>query len=68
MENNTVQNGHTSLLVSIISASIAWIDIQSIDMGVKVFSSVVTAGASFMAIRYYYYNTKRIKDELKERD
>lgn len=68
MENNTVQHGHTSLLISIISASIAWMDIQSIDIGVKIFSSIVTAGASFMAIRYYHYNTKRVKDELDKKN
>jgi membrane protein implicated in regulation of membrane protease activity len=67
MENNNIQNGHTSLLVSILSASIAWVDIQSIDLWIKIVSSIVTAVASFMAIRYYHYNTKRIKDELNKK-
>ena len=68
MDNNNIQNGHTSLLISIISASIAWMDVQSIDIGVKIFSGIVTAGASFMAVRYYHYNTKKIKDELDKKN
>lgn len=66
--NNSVSNGHTSLLISILSASVAWIDAQSVDLGVKLFSSSVSLVAGLMAIRYYHYNTKRIKDELEKKN
>lgn len=66
--NNNVQNGHLSLLISLISGSIAWIDAQSVDIGIKLLSSIVSLGAGVMAIRYYHYNTKRIKEELKNNE
>jgi|LakMenE18May11ns_1017448.scaffolds.fasta_scaffold9628354_1 hypothetical protein len=61
--NNTVQQGHFSLLISLVSGSVAWIDAQSVDAGFKILSSIVSIGAGIMAIRHYYYNTKRIQND-----
>jgi hypothetical protein len=66
--NNSVSNGHTSLLISVLSGSVAWVDAQSVDMGVKIFSSCVSLVAGLMAIRYYHYNTKRVKNELEKKN
>lgn len=66
--NNNVQNGHASLLISVITASIAWIDVKDVDIWVKLITGVFTVVASTMAIRYYHYNTKQIKNELKKKD
>lgn len=65
MENN-VQYGHASLTVSIIGGMLAWIDFQVIDFGVKAFTGIISMAAGVMAIRYYHYNTKRIKNEIEK--
>jgi len=67
MENsNNVQHGHTSLAISLLSGSIAWLDAQTLDVNFKMFSSLISIAAGVMAIRYYHFNTKRIRNGGKK--
>jgi len=56
MENNHVGDGHAALAVSILMGIFARIDVAET---LKTVSLVISITAGLMAIRYYYYSTKK---------
>lgn len=63
MENHQVEYGHISLAVSILSGIIAWINTLEVAELIKNGAGVVSMLAGVMAIRYYYYATKKNKKQ-----
>lgn len=63
MDNNSndVGHGHTSLVIAFITGTFAWIDGHTFSEAVKSIAAFVSMGAGCMAIRYYYYATKKQK-------
>lgn len=62
MDNNHYgEHGHIALAVSFITGFFAWIGSHSLSEFAKGLSMVVSIGAGLMAIRYYYYATKKNK-------
>lgn len=62
MDNNhNVENGHISALVSILSATFAWIASHDISEMIKGIAGMVAIVSGIMAIRYYYYATIKAK-------
>lgn len=59
--NNELQNGHISMLVSIITATLAWIGSHDISELIKGAAGIVAIVSGVMAIRYYYYATIKAK-------
>lgn len=59
--NHNGEHGHVALAVSLITGFFAWIGGQSMGEALKVISGVVSIGAGLMAIRYYYFATKKHK-------
>lgn len=55
--NNEVQNGTLSMLISIITATIAWIGTHDLSELIRGFAGLVAIISGIMAIRYYYYAT-----------
>lgn len=63
-DNNTLEHGHISLAISIITGAFAWISSHNISETVKIVSMILSCGAGLMAMRYYYFATKRVKKKL----
>lgn len=62
MDNNDyVGNGNAAMAVSLIFGFIAWVGTFNIGDVLKVTSMAVSIVAGIMAIRYYYYATKKQK-------
>lgn len=59
--NHNGEHGHIALAVSLITGIFAWISSQNISEVIKVLSMLISIGAGCMAIRYYYYATKKQK-------
>ena len=60
-QNNDLQYGHISLLVSLLTGFFAWLGSLNAGEVLKGLSLIVSIGAGIMAIRYYYYATKKAK-------
>lgn len=61
MDNHQVEYGHISLAVSILSGIIAWINMLEAAELIKNGAGIISMAAGVMAIRYYYYATKKNK-------
>jgi len=61
MDNHNADQGNISLLISIITGMLAWIGSYSLGEVFKGVSMAVSIIAGIMAIRYYYYATKKQK-------
>lgn len=59
--NHYGESGHVSLAICVITGLFAWIGSHSLNEIIKGLSMVVSIGAGLMAIRYYYYATKKHK-------
>ena len=60
MDNNDYSgHGNVSLAVSLIAGMFAWIGSYSLPEVIKSLSMIVSIIAGIMAIRYYYYATKK---------
>lgn len=57
--NHITGHGHASLLISLISGVIAWVNLHTVPELLKTGSAFVSIFAGIMAIRYYYYATKK---------
>lgn len=53
--------GNVSLAITFIFGFIAWVDTHSLSEFLKNLSVVISSIAGLMAIRYYYYATKKNK-------
>lgn len=61
MDNHDVGQGHAYLAVSLIMGFIAWVGSFELGDVLKTVSILISSGAGIMAIRYYWYATKKIK-------
>lgn len=59
-------HGHISLLVSILMGVFAWVGALDFSEVLKIAAGLVSVVAGIMAIRYYYYATKKIKNNVGE--
>lgn len=59
--NHNLEHGHASLAVSILTGIMAWIGAHTISEIAKTGAAVISIAAGIMAIRYYYYATKKTK-------
>ena len=59
MDHNYGEHGHISLAIALISGMFAWIGSYTLPDVVKGLSMLVSIVAGIMAIRYYYYATKK---------
>jgi glucan phosphoethanolaminetransferase (alkaline phosphatase superfamily) len=57
--NDYSGHGNVSLAVSLIAGMFAWIGSYSLPEVIKSLSMIVSIIAGIMAIRYYYYATKK---------
>jgi len=53
-----------STSISIFSASIALITLKDLQIAVGFIASLIAIISGCFAIRYYYYSTKKIKDNI----
>jgi len=60
-DNHTLEHGHISLIISIITGVFAWISSHNISETIKILSMILSGCAAIMAMRYYYFATKKIK-------
>lgn len=62
MYNGTnIGSGVTNLIVSVLTGIIAWMNGISVGEFVKIVSGIISAVAGLMAIRHFYYSTKKLK-------
>ena len=60
-DNHNGEHGHAALVVSAITGLLGWINSAQIGELLKGFSMTVSIAAGIMAIRYYWYATKKQK-------
>lgn len=63
--NETVENGHISLLGTIVLGIISWFTPENVDMTVKLITALGAVISAILAGRYYWYATKEKKENLK---
>lgn len=63
MDNNpNLEYGVFGTSLSLLGTILLWIDNQTIYDAVKMIATIVSIGAGFMTIRYYYHATKKHKE------
>lgn len=60
MENN---HGPAAAIVSLSHAFIAWIMLKDAQTLAAITASIIAIASGIMAVRYYYYATKKLKDK-----
>lgn len=60
-DNHSLEYGHISLAVAIFGTVFGWISSHNISENVKMISFIISGCAGLMAMRYYYYATKKVK-------
>lgn len=59
--NNSLEFGHASLMISILTGIVSWIGTIDVGEFIKNAAGIVSFAAGLMAIRYYYFATIKAK-------
>ena len=64
--NNYAEHGHVSLIVTLLSGVFAWLSSHEFGEVIRTTAGLIAIISGVMAVRYYYYATKKQKQNDKQ--